>query len=380
MADTVGTNTISDPSVNPKASVIKALQEIAKRKLTGQLTIHNSQGDSVPWRVYCGSGLIHFATSVIGQQERLTYLLQRYHPEILTLSSTEFQFEYQYICHYWQSGQLSLQQVRQLLFSLTQEAITKLLALPEVQLSFEKKVGLDPLILSVNLKQTVMPLQDSIKRWMQLQPEIISPFQRFLVTDQEQLVEILQLKTKKSERHELLSQALSQNLCLYELAYQLKRDASELAAFLQPFIRTGVVSLHPYRTSQTDERPIIACIDDSKTVQRNVKLVLESSGYQVLGLMEPARALTTLVRSKPALILMDISMPEVDGYELCRMLRQSSVLKETPIVMLTGRDGLIDRIRARMVGANDYITKPFHPQQLLTIIQKVFTSCQLEGN
>lgn len=150
----------------------------------------------------------------------------------------------------------------------------------------------------------------------------------------------------------------------------------ELATFLQPLVSTGVVGVNPYRNPQNDQRPIIACIDDSKTVQRNVKLVLEASGYQVLELMEPVRALTTLVRNKPVLILMDISMPEIDGYELYKMLRQSSGLREIPIVMLTGRDGLIDRIRARMVGATDYMPKPFNPNELLAIVQKLTTVSQ----
>lgn len=96
--------------------------------------------------------------------------------------------------------------------------------------------------------------------------------------------------------------------------------------------------------------------------------------------MEPARALTMLVRDKPNLVLMDISMPEIDGYELCRMLRLSSALKEVPIVMLTGRDGLVDRIRARMVGATNYVTKPFQPQQLLNVVNELVNSAQIEAS
>lgn len=378
---TTETQAISTPSDNSKLSIGKALEEIVKRQLSGRLTIRDPNNDFIIWRVYLGKGLIHFATSIIGQQERLSYLLQRYCPPELNFShSSEFESDYKYLCNYLQLGKLSLQQVRSLLFLVTQEAILQLLALPQAQLGFEKTVGLDPLILSVSLKQTVSAMENAVQKWVQLQPEIKSPFQRFSVPDWEQLSQALQLDTDKSQRLELLSQALTQNLCLYELAYQLNRDALELATFLQPLISTGVVRVNPYRNPQNDTRPIIACIDDSKTVQRNVKLILEGAGYQVLELTEPARALTTLVRNKPVLILMDISMPEIDGYELCKMLRQSTVLKEIPIVMLTGRDGLIDRLRARMVGANDYMTKPFNPQELLNIVQKLTTVSQSEGN
>lgn len=378
MADTTETEARSEPSTNTTVSAIKALQEIVKRQLSGRLTLYDPNANSILWRVYLGNGLVHFATSVNGQQERLSYLLQQYHPELEFLQSTDFQSDYQYLCNLWQSGKLSLQKFRQLLFSLTQEAILQLLTLPQVQLGFEKTVGLDPLVLSVPLKQAVVPIQQSINQWVQLQPEISSPFQRPVVTDLKQFSEYLQIHIDNPQKIELLSQKLTQNLCLYEAAYQLKMDALELAKFLHPIVRSGVVGMIPYRTAQNDDRPTIACIDDSKTVQRNVKLILEASGYRVLELMEPARALTTLARQKPVLILMDISMPEIDGYELCRLLRRSNALQEIPIVMLTGRDGLIDRLRARMVGANDYMTKPFNPQELIDIVQKLTNQSQTE--
>jgi twitching motility two-component system response regulator PilG len=76
---------------------------------------------------------------------------------------------------------------------------------------------------------------------------------------------------------------------------------------------------------------------------------------------------------------MDINMPDIDGYELCRMLRQSRQLKDVPIVMLTGRDGLIDRLRAQLVGANSYLTKPFAPEQLMQAVQKARHSPTANG-
>jgi twitching motility two-component system response regulator PilG len=73
---------------------------------------------------------------------------------------------------------------------------------------------------------------------------------------------------------------------------------------------------------------------------------------------------------KPDLILCDIAMPELDGYELCAMLRQATAFRQIPIVMLTGKDGFIDRVKARMVGATDYMTKPFGEGELLTLVEK----------
>ncbi|RMF22855.1 MAG: response regulator [Cyanobacteria bacterium J083] len=97
-------------------------------------------------------------------------------------------------------------------------------------------------------------------------------------------------------------------------------------------------------------------------------MTLEAVGYEVISITEPSTALKTLRYQQPILILMDINMPEIDGYELCSMLRRARKLEKVPIVMLTGRDGLIDRMRAKIAGANNYITKPCNPNKLLKLI------------
>lgn len=378
MAATVKSST-SALSANQNVSTAKALQEIAKAKLSGQLTIRDLNSDSIYWRIYVGSGHIHFANSIGGQQERLTYLFQHYYPQLDFLQLKKFPSDYHYFYHCWQSNQLSLEQVRRLLFFLSQEAISQALILPQVQLGFTKKIGLDPLLLSVPLQQTVAPLQNSINQWKQIQPDIKSPYHRPYVEDVQKFAQAVYLKgTSEPQQIDLLAKTLSQNLSLYEVAHQLRTDILKLATFLQPLIHTGIMKVSPYRSIQNDTRPVVACIDDSKTVQRNVKLILESAGYRVVELMEPARVLTMLVRDKPDLVLMDISMPDIDGYELCRMLRLSTALKEIPIVMLTGRDGLMDKIRARMVGATNYITKPFQAEQLLGIVSELVNLSQKE--
>lgn len=381
MAETIEPQPKSTRSASKNISVARALQDISKKKLSGQLTIRDPNSDSLFWRIYVGSGQIHFANSAVGQQERLAYLLHQHYPRLESVELSKFTSDYQYLCHCWQSGQLSLQQVRQLLFLLSQEAILQSLILPDVQLGFDKRIGLDPLLLSVSIQQIAASLQNPLNHWKQIQTEIKSPYHRPYIKDVQTFAQaVYRLKTGQPQQIALLTQVLSKNLCFYEVAHQLKMDVLKLASFLHPLIRTDIMGVHPYRSAQNDQRLVVACIDDSKTVQRNVKLILESAGYRVLELMEPARVLTMLVRDKPNLVLMDISMPEIDGYELCRMLRLSTALKEVPIVMLTGRDGLVDRIRARMVGATNYITKPFQPEQLLNTVNELINSSQMQIN
>ncbi len=370
-----GSNQGSNQGQKNLISPVQILQNIVNKKVTGKLTISDPNDESIFWRVYVGNGQIHFATSAMGQKERLEYFLQWYYPE-LDFNGQEFKSDYQQICQYWKSGRLSVQQVRKLLFWLTQDALIQLLALPKGVVQFEKTVGLDPILLSVSLRELVLPMRGVIGQWQKLQPEISSPFQRVAIKNLKEMPKLLWEKVKDIEFLKALCQVLSRNPSLYEAAKHLKTDALGLAALLQPLVRAGALEIQPYYAPKTQVKPVIACIDDSKTLQRNVKMVLEASGYRVLSITEPAKALSTMVRYQPALVLMDINMPEINGYELSRMLRQSRQFHTLPIVMLTGRDGLIDKMRSRMVGANDYITKPVPPQMLLNIIEKNLQSAQ----
>lgn len=361
-------------------SPAKALQELAKRQASGQFTFGDPDNNSIFWRVYLGKGQLHFATSTIGQKERFLYICKKYYPELEIAELSEGEPDYNFLCSYWNSGGLLWKSVRQIMFSMTQEALIQLLSLPRATLHFEPTIGLEPLILSVGLQNAVLPLQNSINEWMKLRPVISSPFQRLAVKNMDRCCEVLLLNASDKSNVRGIYKILAENICLYELAAKLRIDVLDLAKLLQPLVKAGAATIEPYCTPENDTRPVVACIDDSKTVQKSVRLIMESYGYKILEITEPARALTTLVRQKPALILLDISMPDITGYELCSLLRQSTLLRSIPIVMLTGRGGAIDKIRARMVGATDYITKPFKPEQLLTVAQKLIYSDNTEGN
>jgi two-component system, chemotaxis family, response regulator PixG len=122
-----------------------------------------------------------------------------------------------------------------------------------------------------------------------------------------------------------------------------------------------------HSSSQTKTYTIV-CIDDSPTVINAIKSFLDEQVFHVVGINDPLKALMQILRTKPNLILLDIEMPNLDGYELCSLLRKHSHFKDTPIVMVTGRTGFIDRAKAKMVRASGYLTKPFNQAELLKIV------------
>jgi chemotaxis family two-component system response regulator PixG len=115
---------------------------------------------------------------------------------------------------------------------------------------------------------------------------------------------------------------------------------------------------------------LVACIDDSPQVAVEMKRILEPLGYEVLGITEPLQSVSTLLQRKPDLIFLDLVMPNTNGYELCTFLRKTTTFQEIPIVILTGRDGMIDRVRAKMAGSSDFLSKPPDAAKVLQILHK----------
>ena len=162
---------------------------------------------------------------------------------------------------------------------------------------------------------------------------------------------------------------LNEECTVYEIAGHLGIPTLKVAQILTPLIIKELIVDKPLDAQPIRKKAVIACIDDSQAIQRVVKMTLMAGGFEVVGITEPAKAISSFVRKKPDLILMDINMPGIDGYKLSYMIRQSALLKDIPILMLTGREGAMDRVKAKMVGAVGYISKPFDPQELVQSIQ-----------
>lgn len=112
----------------------------------------------------------------------------------------------------------------------------------------------------------------------------------------------------------------------------------------------------------------IVCVDDSPTILNEITRFLDDESFSVFPIKESIKALMQIVRLKPDLILLDVNMAGIDGYELCRLLRNHSLFKNIPIIMVTGNTGIIDRVKARFVGASGYLTKPFTQSDLLKMV------------
>ena len=112
----------------------------------------------------------------------------------------------------------------------------------------------------------------------------------------------------------------------------------------------------------------ILVVDDSKTIRRTAETLLSKEGCQVFTAIDGFDALSKIADHKPDLIFVDIMMPRLDGYQTCSLIKHNKVFKKTPVIMLSSKDGLFDRARGRIVGSEQYLTKPFTKDELLGAI------------
>ncbi len=164
---------------------------------------------------------------------------------------------------------------------------------------------------------------------------------------------------------------------LEAIAQKLCRDRLEVAGLFAAWVKKGLVSLQTSPELLPPQRPTpltLLAVDDSVVMQEILRQYLPK--YRVITTGNPAEVLPLLFQYRPHLLLMDIAMPGMDGLELCRIVRSLEEFKSLPILMVTARDGLLDRIRGKWSGATGYLTKPFSESQLNAEVERLLAQQQ----
>lgn len=326
------------------------------------------------WFVFFLNGQIIYATQSAGSLSRLRDYLRRYKadrdfdnikvPSIASINAPE----YGYLWALMEKGILTPAQGRSIIHNMVRETLFDLLSLRRGSFIFELGPALTPQLTTLEISSLLAKTMKQVQEWNQFSPYIQSPEQCPVISDPVHLQKAL-----KPHIFDILSQLSDGQTSIQQIARYLNRDVLTVAKAIYPFVQQGIVQLlnqSPAIKDTPPQIPKVVCIDDDPVVQKTVELMLNENGYEVTSLSDPLKALGEVFHIKPDLILCDIAMPELDGYEICAMLRNSTAFRQIPIVMLTGMEGFIDRVKARIVGATHYLTKPFGESELLMLVEK----------
>ena len=389
---------------------LQVLNAKSKAGWSGCIEIEEPQDVSSGWNVYLLQGKIQYISSTSGQQDRLDYLWQKFKLGSQCPQLDKETSEYVHLCNILAEKELSEVDTKKVIYKFCREGLSNILSIDQASIQFVPARRINKAIISFSLDKLGAKLEEQVKKMKYLRGYINGPFSR-LYLEQKNALKFYQIWKPKYATPELAEISESHKLStfvslfvakssLYQIATKVNTDLFFLGRHLQQSIAEDLISILPFKelsqeelrlknqlkesnTAQSDTNSasttskvkadstnsstLIVCIDDSKTVQRQVKMTLEAGGYQVMSILDPTSALKQLSQRKPTVIFMDINMPNLNGYDLCSLLRKSQRFKDIPIVMLTGRDGMIDRVRAKIVGATDYLTKPCDPNKLIAL-------------
>ncbi len=199
--------------------------------------------------------------------------------------------------------------------------------------------------------------------WQSLQP-VIPSMAAVPIVHWDRLNRLPMSEEQRAKIHQVTDAGRS----LEAIAVHLGRDPLEVAQMFAGWVKRGLVRMHLPQV-QIHRPATIVAVDDSVVMQEMIRQALPS--YRVITTGQPADVLSLLAQHHPDLLILDITMPTIDGLELCRMVRGLEQFRALPIILLTGREGLWDRIKGKLCGATRYLSKPFHAVQLNYEIQKL---------
>ena len=352
-------NTISMASYrsSQKLNPLSLLAQLSSRQANGCLQISNG---SVSWSIYLEQGKLIYASDSVDPFERLDRHLRRLSRQIPTLvsavrvqvrlifeSDLESQSsqnpDYQAICWLVNQQYINSVQAATLIEDLAEEVLVSLLAVKEgtYQLINQDQYEELPLFCRLELRTLVERCHE-------------------------------QLRLKQSSESTPVASAPAKDSSGQngtQTQPDLIQKTPPKTSTSSPINKASDSAINPGKTLSKSTYTI-ACIDDSPTVLNAINSFLDDKSFSVVMINDPVRALMQVVRIKPDLILLDVEMPNLDGYELCSLLRKHSLFKNTPIVMVTGNTGFLDRAKAKLVRASGYLTKPFNQSELLKMVFK----------
>ena len=362
---------------------LKLFTSLQESQISGQLTFTDPvRGHE--WHLYLylggiiyGTGGIHpirrWQRNLITNLPQIPFQLNNLQEE-LTEREADLNnnvWEYEQLAHWVEQQIITPQQGRNAVLFVLGEIFFDITQARQVICRLNQDHILAPQIEPVEPEEIIDLAQQTWRLWEEAQiVDRLPDLAPVILQPQE-----LQDKTSISA-YQSLCKLLNGNRTLRDLSVQLKTSPSQVVCSLLPYIQSGIFGLvaipdlselisSANAVYEDRNRPLIACVDDSLMISQMMEQIIGIAGYRFMAVNDPLEAVASLVARKPDLIFLDVVMPKISGYDLCAQLRQYPEFAETPIIFLTSNSGIIDRIRAKMVGSSDFLKKTVDADELL---------------
>ena len=374
--------------------------------------IYVETNDEEYWNFYFQSGSLIWATCSKHRLRRLYRVINKYCPEV---NCQQIQLREKEISELWgylilvvlyKRNQITEENLKSIIQEVAQEVLFDLLqAFSKVKsieyITENSQHPMRAILKSVLLKKPIVNLKPltiyqnseaAWNSWSKADLAAYSPNMALVIKDDEKLE-----SATNSNTYLKLSFLVDGKKTIRDLAVATKQDTLTLLRSFHSYIKNGYLEIKEVEDKYleilnsvssavqavgtspkisdrqkviTEKQPLIICIDDSPAVCQQMCKIINSTGYRFISIRESIQALPVLLEQKPDLIFLDLVMPITNGYELCSQIRRVSQFKEIPIVILTANDGVIDRVRAKMAGASDFMSKPIEKDQIIAASQK----------
>jgi chemotaxis family two-component system response regulator PixG len=379
------------------ASLEDRLQQCSQKEFTGKLEVCSSQES---WSFFFYAGRLVWATGGKNSYRRFQRLWRQICPQV-SLSGVKLRQEkpigakdYHVLAVLSKRGHLTRQQSTSLVVATLKEVVFDILQQEYMQaLTYrqDSQGGIEQsFTLMVALVRPEQLVPEITKQWKAWKDAGLAPYSPNQVPSLECPKQLQQATSAKA--YQTIEKLVDGRKTLREIGSVMNQEVLRLTQCLLPYIKQGWIVLQNSKpvaapqfgqsqsppkkqsASQNQYQPLVACIDDSWQLCQQMREILESAGYRFVSIQDSVQAITTLLENKPDFVFLDLMMPVANGYEICSQIRRIEVFKNLPVAILTGNDGIVDRMRAKMVGATDFISKPVNEEKVLGLLSTYLPS------
>lgn len=377
--------------------IFALLNDLKKQSFTGIAHVRTKSDDTrIHWKIYFNDGQLIWADGGTHSHRAWQRHLSKYCSQI-DLKQVSFRNSEQYRCSEYHClgillqrklttteiiRELVLSKIIEVFFELFQQEKSIALELEREPLSLTELIGETTgySLISIDIEIAFKKMQQYWSAWIKSGFTSVDPNHAPRIKSKEQL-----LKSVPAVVYQNFTKLIDGRRSLRDLAARMNKDLLLLTKSIYPYVYKGLLELVAVPDQDTvnnngiinsqvqtnlGTKSLIACIDDSPQVCQIMNQIITKANYRFLGIQQPMQAVPKLISVNPKMIFLDIGMPILNGYEVCTQIRRVSKLQDIPIIMLTGNDGVFDRVKAKVCGASDFLSKPIEIDKILQTIDK----------